>query len=53
MKQHLNDAPEQVGKLRPETPPDMAELEARMLEKHPERRPDATGVAQVLAKHAG
>jgi serine/threonine-protein kinase len=53
MRQHLHDAPEPVAKARPDTPLDMAELVAKMLEKVPERRPDATGAAQVLAKHAG
>lgn len=53
LKQHLNDAPESTGKVRPDTPADVSDLVARMLEKDPAKRPDMTTAAQVLAKHAG
>ncbi len=53
MKQHLQDAAPPLEKQRPDVPADIASLCKRMLEKDPAKRPDATAVAQVLAKHAG
>jgi serine/threonine protein kinase len=49
LKQHLSDMPPPLEGA----PPDIAALYRKMLEKDPTKRPDATGVAQVLAKHAG
>jgi serine/threonine protein kinase len=49
MKQHLADVPPPLDGA----PADVVQLYKKMLEKDPQRRPDATGVAQVLAKHAG
>jgi serine/threonine-protein kinase len=49
MKQHLADVPPPLEGV----PADVAQLYKKMLEKDPLKRPDATGVAQVLAKHAG
>jgi serine/threonine-protein kinase len=53
MKQHLADVPPPLETARPDAPPDVSQLYKKMLEKDPAKRPDATSVAQVLAKHAG
>jgi serine/threonine-protein kinase len=53
MKQHLADIPPPLERERPDAPAEIAALYKKMLEKEPSRRPDATAVAQVLAKHAG
>lgn len=53
MKQHVSETAAPVERARPDVPPDVAGLVKKMLEKDPAKRPDATGVAQVLAKHAG
>lgn len=53
MKQPLQDAPPPIEKARPELPVALAALVKKMLEKDPAKRPDMTGVAQVLAKLAG
>lgn len=53
IKQHLSDPAPWVEKVRPDCPADLALLIRSMLEKDPAKRPDATAVAQVLAKYAG
>ncbi len=53
MRQHLSDAPPPLENVRTDVPADLRFLYKKMLEKDPAQRPDATGVAQVLAKHAG
>jgi serine/threonine-protein kinase len=53
MKQHIQDQAPGVEKGRPDAPPEIAALVKRMLEKDPAKRPDATAVAQLFAKHAG
>ncbi|MEZ0227570.1 MAG: serine/threonine-protein kinase [Planctomycetota bacterium] len=49
MKQHVSDPPPSLDGA----PQDVQQLYKKMLEKDPAKRPDATSVAQVLAKHAG
>jgi serine/threonine-protein kinase len=53
MKQHLTEMPPPLATARPDAPVDVGELYSKMLEKNPAKRPDATTVAQVLARHAG
>jgi serine/threonine-protein kinase len=53
IKAHVSDPAPSMGKARPDAPADLVELVRLMLQKDPKERPDATTIAQILAKHAG
>ncbi|HSA55828.1 MAG TPA: protein kinase [Gemmatimonadaceae bacterium] len=49
MAAHMGERPQPIGELRPDTPPALAELVMRCLEKEPDHRPQsAADLARVL-----